>query len=111
MLKDPSIFRNRLKVESTINNAKAVIRAQEEFGSLSNYLWGLIGDKPNVNRFRKMEDIPAETPVSRHMSRELKKRGFRFVGPTVCYAFMQAVGMVNDHETGCFRYKEINRLT
>ena len=111
LLQDPSIVRNRLKVESTINNAKAVIRAQEEFGSLSNYLWGLIGDKPNVNRFRKMEDIPAETPVSRHMSRELKKRGFRFVGPTVCYAYMQAVGMVNDHETGCFRYKEINRLT
>lgn len=113
LLKDPSIVRNRLKVESTINNAMAVLRVQKEFGSLSKYLWslgGLVDNKPRTNSFKDHRDIPAETPESSHMSLELKRKGFRFVGPTVCYAFMQAVGMVNDHETGCFRYKEIKAL-
>ncbi len=110
LLKDPSIVRNRLKVESTVGNARAVLRVQKKFGSFSKFIWslgGLVGDKPRTNRFKDHRDIPAETPESRHMSLELKRQGFRFIGPTVCYAFMQAVGMVNDHETGCFRYKEI----
>ena len=111
LLKDPSIVRNRLKVESTVNNARAVLRVQKEFGSLSKFLWGLVGNKTRMNRFKDHRDIPVETPQSLLMSHELKRQGFRFIGPTVCYAFMQAVGMVNDHETGCFRYKEINRLT
>jgi DNA-3-methyladenine glycosylase I len=107
LLKDPSIVRNRLKVESTVNNAKAVLKIQKEFGSLSDYLWGLVGGKTKQNSFASYKEIAAETMESKHMSKELKKRGFRFVGPTICYAFMQAVGMVNDHETNCFRYKEV----
>jgi DNA-3-methyladenine glycosylase I len=107
LLSNPGIVRNRLKIESTVNNAKAVIKVQQEFGSFSSYIWGLIGGKRIHNEFRHYMDIPPETPESKHMSRELKKRGFRFVGPTICYAFMQAVGMVNDHETGCFRYRQL----
>jgi DNA-3-methyladenine glycosylase I len=107
LLSDSGIVRNRLKIESTINNAKAVMKIQREFGSFSSYLWGLIGGKPIHNKFRHYMDIPPETPESKHMSGELKKRGFRFVGPTVCYAFMQAVGMVNDQETGCFRHRQL----
>ena len=107
LLCNPSIVRNRLKVESTVGNAKAVLKVQKEFGCLSDYLWGLVGGTPVQNRFKDHREIPAQTPESLHMSRELKKSGFRFIGPTVCYAFMQAVGMVNDHETGCFRYKEL----
>lgn len=110
LLTDPSIVRNRLKVESTVNNARMVLKVQKEFGSLSAYLWGLVGGKPIHNRFRNHEDIPAETFVSLFMSKELKKIGFRFVGPTVCYAFMQAVGMVNDHEIRCYRHKELKKL-
>lgn len=105
LLVDPSIVRNRLKVESTVNNAQAVLEVQRKFGSLSSYLWGLAGNSTKQNRFNDYREILPETDVSRHMSRELKMRGFRFVGPTICYAFMEAVGMVNDHETGCFRYK------
>ena len=107
LLKNPGIVRNRLKVASTMDNAKAVLKVQEEFGSLSAFLWGLVGDKPRQNRYINMGEIPAQTPESSLMSRELKKRGFRFVGPTICYAFMQAVGMVNDHEAGCFRYRQL----
>lgn len=107
LLKDPSIVRNRLKVTSTVNNARAVLRVQEEYGSLDAFLWGLVGGGPLQNQFKSYKDIPAQTETSRLMSRELKRRGFRFVGPTVCYAFMQAVGMVNDHEKGCFRYKAL----
>ena len=107
LLRDPGIVRNRLKVESTVANAKAVLTVRREFGSLDAYLWSLAGGAPTVNRFRRIQDIPAETQVSRAMSKELKRRGFRFVGPTVCYAFMQATGMVNDHETSCFRYREV----
>lgn len=107
ILADPSIVRNRLKVESTVNNARAVLAVQREFGSLAGFLWGLVGNRTRQNSFRDFREIASETDVSRHMSRELKKRGFRFAGPTICYAFMQAVGMVNDHETGCFRYGEL----
>ena len=107
LMQDASIVRNRLKIESTIANARASLAVQKEFGSLDTYLWGLVGGAPLVNRWRG-GDIPAETPVSRAMSKDLKRRGFRFVGPTVCYAFMQATGMVNDHVTSCFRYDELS---
>ena len=107
MLQDPAIVRNRLKVESTVANAKAVLAVRNEHGSLDRFMWSLVGGAPIVNRFRRLEDEPAETPVSGAMSRELKRRGFRFVGPTVCYAFMQATGMVNDHVVRCFRHQEV----
>jgi len=106
LLQDPSIVRNRLKVASTVANARATLAVRDETGSLDTYLWGLAGGTPTVNRWRG-GDIPAETPASRAMSKDLKRRGFRFVGPTVCYAFMQATGMVNDHVTSCFRYAEL----
>ncbi len=106
LMQDASIVRNRLKIESTVANARATLAVQKEFGSLDTYLWGLVGGAPLVNRWRG-GDIPAETPVSRAMSKDLKRRGFRFVGPTVCYAFMQATGMVNDHVGTCFRYAEL----
>jgi DNA-3-methyladenine glycosylase I len=107
LLLDPSIVRNRLKVESTVRNAGAVLEAQRAFGSLDAYLWTFVGGAPIVNRRRAMGDIPAETESSRAMSKDLKRRGFRFVGPTVCYAFMQATGMVNGHVVGCFRWAEL----
>jgi len=106
LMQDASIVRNRLKIESTIANARATLALREEFGSLDAYLWGLVGGAPLVNRWRG-GDIPAETTVSRGMSKDLKRRSFRFVGPTVCYAFMQATGMVNDHVRTCFRYAEL----
>ncbi len=107
LLKDPGIVRNRLKVDSAVSNAKAVLAVQEETGSLDALLWSFIGGAPRIEKRRRMSDIPAETYESKAMSKELKRRGFRFVGPTVCYAFMQACGMVNDHETRCFRYAEL----
>ena len=107
LLLDPSIVRNRLKVTATVANAHAVLDAQREFGSLDAYLWSLVGGAPTTNRWTRMGQVPAETEVSRAMSKDLKRRGFRFVGPTVCYAFMQATGMVNDHATSCFRYEEV----
>jgi DNA-3-methyladenine glycosylase I len=106
LMRDASIVRNRLKIESTVANARATLAVRKEFGSLDAYLWSLVGGAPLVNR-RRGGEIPAETPVSRAMSKDLKRRGFRFVGPTVCYAFMQATGMVNDHVAGCFRWKEL----
>jgi DNA-3-methyladenine glycosylase I len=107
LLQDPSIVRNRLKVRSTVSNARATLSVQKELGSLDTYLWSLAGEAPLVNRWRALADIPAETSVSREMSKDLKRRGFRFIGPTVCYAFMQATGMVNDHVVGCFRRNEL----
>ena len=103
LLKDPGIVRNRLKVEGTVRNARAFLKLVEQAGSLDRHLWSFVGGKPKRNRFRSMKDVPAETPESKAMSRDLKKRGFTFVGPTICYAFMQATGMVNDHLTTCFR--------
>jgi DNA-3-methyladenine glycosylase I len=105
LLADPQIVRNRLKVESAVNNAKRVL----ELESLSDYLWNFVDGEPVVNRWKKLGEIPAETAESKAMSKDLKKRGFRFVGPTVCYAFMQAVGLVNDHVVDCFRFKELIR--
>jgi DNA-3-methyladenine glycosylase I len=103
LLADPGIVRNRLKVESTVNNAQRIA----ELDSLSDYLWTFVDGKPKVNRFRKLSELPAETAESKAMSKDLKKRGFRFVGPTVCYAFMQACGLANDHTVDCFRYTEV----
>jgi DNA-3-methyladenine glycosylase I len=107
LLADRGIVRNRLKVESTLNNAARVLEAQAEHGSFDSYLWGFVDGTPVVNRFHRLEELPAETELSRTLSRELRRRGFRFVGPTVCYAFMQAVGLVNDHVVGCFRHVEL----
>ncbi len=104
LLADPGIVRNRLKVESTVNNAQRIL----ELDSLTDYLWGFVGGKPMVNRWKTLAEIPAETAESKAMSKDLKKRGFRFVGPTVCYAFMQACGLVNDHTVDCFRYAEVS---
>ena len=108
LLENPAIVRNRAKVESTVANARAVLRVPEEEGSLGALLWSFVDGVPKVNRFRRMGEIPAETAESAAMSKELKRRDFRFVGPTVCYAFMQACGLVNDHVVGCFRYEEVN---
>jgi len=108
LLQDPGIVRNRLKVESTVNNAARVLDVRREFGSLDAFLWSFVGGRPKVNRWRSMSEIPSETHESRAMSKDLKRRGFRFVGPTVCYAFMQATGMVNDHEVSCFRYRRVS---
>jgi DNA-3-methyladenine glycosylase I len=107
LLADPSIVRNRLKVESVVANARAMLDIREEHGSLDAYLWSFVGGRPKVNRWRGLDEIPAESAESEAMSKDLKRRGFRFVGPTVCYAFMQATGMVNDHVTSCFRYRQV----
>jgi DNA-3-methyladenine glycosylase I len=104
LLADPGIIRNRLKVEATVANASAFLAVQREFGSFSAYLWRFVNDEPLVNHWKTLKEVPAETTESNAMSRDLKKRGFRFVGPTICYAFMQAVGMVNDHLVDCFRH-------
>ena len=104
LIANPGIVRNRLKVAAAVSNARAALAVQEEFGSLDAYLWGFVEGKPIRNARRDVGEIPTETRESQRMSRELKRRGFFFVGATICYAFMQAVGMVNDHETGCFRY-------
>ena len=106
---DPGIIRNRLKIESAKRNAKAFLKIQKEFGSFDNYIWRFVGGKPIRNKFKSWKDIPAITPEAEAMSKDLKKRGFNFIGPTICYAFMQAVGMVNDHVIDCFRYKEVCR--
>lgn len=104
LLTDASIVRHRGKIESTISNAKAVLAIQAEHGSLADYLWAFVDGEPILNSWKKMAEVPAETPISKAMSKELKRQGFRFVGPTTCYAFMQSAGMVNDHLTSCFRY-------
>lgn len=106
LLSDAGIIRNRLKIASAIENAKAFLRVQKEFGSFDRYLWQFTGGKPLRDRRRSLKDIPVRTDLSDVLSRDLKLRGFRFVGSTICYAFMQAVGLVNDHVTGCFRAKK-----
>jgi DNA-3-methyladenine glycosylase I len=110
LLADPGIVRNRAKVESAVANARATLDLREAQGSLEAYLWSFADEAAAQNRFSTPSDIPSQTPRSKAMSQDLKRRGFRFVGPTVCYAFMQAVGMVNDHVTGCFRHDEVARL-
>jgi len=107
LLNDPGIVRNRLKISATIGNAKAFLQVQEEFGSFDASIWNFVGGQPKVNRWTKQQKLPAKTAESDAMSKDLKKRGFRFVGSTICYAFMQATGMVNDHLTNCFRYTQV----
>jgi DNA-3-methyladenine glycosylase I len=105
LLRDPGIVRNRLKIASAVQNAEALLRVTEEFGSFDNYIWQFVGGQPRINAWRSSRQVPAYTAQSDAMSIDLRKRGFRFVGSTICYAFMQAVGMVNDHLVGCFRYR------
>jgi DNA-3-methyladenine glycosylase I len=107
LLANPEIIRNRLKINAAITNAGAFLRVQKEFGSFDRYIWQFVNDRPIQNSWRKMMDIPSSSPESEAMSKDLQKRGFKFVGTTICYAFMQAVGMVNDHVVDCFRYKEL----
>ena len=109
ILRDPGIIRNRLKIESAVRNAKAFLNIQEEFGSFDRYIWQFVGGKTVINPW-KSKQVPARTSVSDAMSKDLKKRGFNFVGSTICYAFMQAVGMVNDHAKDCYRRSEILKL-
>ena len=107
LLKDSGIVRNRLKIEAAIRNAHGFLQIFSEYDSFSAYLWAFVGGTPMINNRQTLADIPAQTPESERMSKDLKKRGFNFVGPTICYAFMQAVGMVNDHTTDCFRHRQI----
>jgi DNA-3-methyladenine glycosylase I len=109
LLKNPGIIRNRLKIASAIRNAKAFLAVQKEFGSFDKYIWQFVGGKPKINSWRAGQPVPASTPESDAMSKDLKKRGFNFVGSTICYAFMQATGMVNDHAVECFRYSQVGR--
>jgi len=109
LLLDPAIVRNRLKVESTVNNAKAIMALRKSEEPFPDLVWSFVGGRPLHNRWRELREIPPETPESKAMSKALKQKGFRFVGPTVCYAFMQAAGLVNDHVTGCYRHRELRR--
>lgn len=117
LLQNPGIIRNKLKVKSAINNAQKFIEVQEEFGSFSKYIWGFVSDKENfpvvkpiLNKWKNMSEVPAYTELSKKISKDLKKRGFTFVGPTIMYAYMQAIGIVNDHTIDCFRYNQVNSL-
>ena len=109
LLQDAGIIRNKLKVHATVSNAQAYMEVQKEFGSFSAYIWGFVDGKPIQNTFATLAEVPANTPLSDQISKDLKKRGFKFVGTTVVYAFMQATGMVNDHTTDCFRWEEVQR--
>jgi len=111
LMQDAGIVRNRLKIESAIKNARGFLQIREEFASFADYLWRHVDGKPIINAWQDISEIPAHTPLSDQLSKDLKKRGFNFVGSTICYAFMQSIGMVNDHTTDCFRYSEINQLT
>ena len=110
LMENAGIVRNRLKIESAISNARAFLHVQKEAGSFDAYIWGFVGGKPLVNKRRGLGDVPASTPESDALSTDLRKRGFRFVGTTICYAFMQATGLVNDHAVSCFRYREVGTL-
>lgn len=110
LLSDSGIIRNKLKVRSAVSNAKAFIKVQEEFGSFDNYIWGFVDSTPIQNEFHKIDEVPAKTELAIKLSKDLKMRGFKFVGPTVVYAHMQATGMVNDHTTDCFRHKEVQEF-
>jgi DNA-3-methyladenine glycosylase I len=109
LLSDAGIVRNRLKIEASIQNAKMFLAVQAEFSTFDKYIWGFVGNEPKQNARKSLKEVPAKTPESDAMSKDLKRRGFKFVGSTICYAFMQAVGMVNDHVVDCFRYKELSR--
>ena len=111
LLRNPGIIRNRLKIQAAITNAKAFLEVQREFGSFDAFIWRFVGGQPKINNWKNLSEIPATTPESMEMSKELLARGFRFVGPTICYAHMQATGMVNDHVVSCFRHGELLRDT
>jgi DNA-3-methyladenine glycosylase I len=111
LLRNPDIVRNRLKIQSTVGNARAFLAVQDEFGSFDAYAWGFVGGKPRVNRWKTPREVPPRTAESDAFSRDLSRRGFKFVGSTICYAFMQAVGMVNDHTTDCFRHRRLARAS
>ena len=110
LMNNAGIVRNRLKIEASIDNARAFLEVQDEFGSFDKFIWQYVNHRPRQNRWRQLKDIPALTNESQQMSKDLQQRGFRFVGPTICYAFMQATGMVNDHVTTCFRYKQVAKI-
>jgi DNA-3-methyladenine glycosylase I len=110
LMNNPNVVRNRSKILAAVTNAKKFIEIQKEFGTFDNYIWQFVDGKPINNSFQELADLPAKTKISETISRELKKRGFQYVGPTICYAFMQAIGLVNDHLTSCFRYEEIRKL-
>ena len=110
LLADAGIIRNKLKINASVNNAQMFLEVLKEFGSFSRYMWRFLDGKPIINKFKSLSELPATTPGSDIMSKDLKKRGFKFVGSTICYAHMQAVGMVNDHIVSCYRYREINAL-
>ena len=110
LLSNPGIVRNKLKIEAAIQNAKAFLAVQKEFGTFDKYIWSFVGQEPKQNARKSMKEVPAKTPESDAMSKDLKRRGFKFVGSTICYAFMQAVGMVNDHLVGCFRHGELSKV-
>jgi DNA-3-methyladenine glycosylase I len=111
LLENASIIRNRLKIEAAIQNARAMLAIQKEIGSFHEYVWRFVGGRPKQNEWRSAEEVPAQTLESNALSKDLRRYGFKFVGPTICYAFMQAVGMVNDHLVDCFRYEEVRSLT
>ena len=110
IIQDPRVIRNKLKVKSAINNAKRFIETQKEFESFDNYIWSFVEHKPIQNQFKSLQEIPAQTELSVQISKDLKKRKFSFIGPTICYAYMQSIGLVNDHIIHCFRYDEIKNL-
>lgn len=107
LMQNSGIIRNKLKITSTITNAQNFLNIQKEFGSFSNYMWSFVKGKPFQNKWKAFNEIPVETEIAQNLSKDMKKRGFKFFGPTICYAHMQAIGMVNDHVVGCFRYKEV----
>jgi DNA-3-methyladenine glycosylase I len=107
LLNAPGMIKNKAKIAATINNARLFLEVQREFGSFDKFIWGFVGGKPILNSFKSLSEMPAETEQSTNMSKELKRRGFKFVGPTICYAFMQAAGLVNDHLVGCFRHGQL----
>ena len=111
LLANQRIVRNRLKIEATIQNAKSLIAVQKEFGSFDEYVWRFVGGRPKQNNWQSSADVPAQSHESNALSKDLRRHGFKFVGPTICYAFMQAVGMVNDHLVNCFRHKEVSLLS
>ena len=110
LIANPGIVRNQLKIRAAIHNARAFLAVQEQYGSFDDYLWRFVGGRSKTNHWRTLAEIPSRTPEAETMSRDLRRRGFKFVGPTICYAFMQAVGMVNDHTVDCFRHAEIEKL-
>lgn len=109
ILRNPAIVRNRLKVNATVGNAKCFLAVQNEYGSFDAYIWSFVDEKPVQNKWKKISDVPTTTLAAESMSKDLKKKGFKFVGPTTCYAYMQAVGMVNDHLASCFRHSEVTQ--